>query len=499
LGVLVARRWLVVVAAVVLVAASALVIALVPGRLGGVHGVGRTLPGASLREPGASGEPSGGPPRPGAAGIGDPYYPGYGNGGYDVERYKLTLRYDPATDRLEGAAELTATATHPLTRFNLDFDGLDITALRVDGVAAPWRREDSELVITPAAPLGGGRRFTVEVRYGGVPKGKAFRPTADGAVAVGEPEGAAEWFPCNDHPLDKATYDFEITVPDGLAAIANGTPGGSDLRDGWRTWRWSVHSPMATYLATVAVGKFRIFEGTHNGLPVFSAVDQALPAGGVADQAVQRTPEIVDFLATQFGPYPFEALGGVVTADKGVGFALETQTRPVYGPSFFTRNLASASSIVAHELAHQWFGDSVSLRQWRDIWLNEGFATYAQWLWGEHAGERTAQKAFDEAYAAPPDDKTTWRPRPGDPGAGDLFTASVYTRGAMAVHALRVTIGDDAFFRLLKEWTASRRDGVGSTADLVALAERISGQRLDGLFQAWLYTEAKPPYPRRQG
>jgi len=462
------------------------------------YGVVRPLgPGSAAGQVSApAAGPSDGPARAGTPGLGDGYFPGYGNGGYDVERYRLRVRYDPATDRLDGSAELTITASHALSQFNLDFERLDITALRVEGSAATWRRDgERELVVTPARPLAAGRRFIVEVTYGGVPTAEAFRHTPDGAVVVGEPESATAWFPCNDHPQDKAAYDFEITVPEGLIAIANGVPSGSEPSDGWRTWRWSVRSPMATYLTTLAVGRFRVFEGTHNGLPVFSAVDAALPAGGVADQAMQATPEVADFLITQFGPYPFEALGGVVTGIKGLGFALETQTRPVYGPAFFNGDLASATSVVAHELAHQWFGNSVSVLQWREIWLNEGFATYAQWLWEEHAGGRTAQRAFDEAYAAPPDSRI-WRPRPGDPGAAGLFSAAVYQRGAMTVHALRVTMRDDAFFQLLKQWTSSRRDGAATVADLVAMAERISGRQLDALFQAWLYTEAKPPYPR---
>jgi aminopeptidase N len=438
-----------------------------------------------------------GTPGVGAAGAGDEYFPDYGNGGYDVGHYTVRVRYDPGNDQLTGRVEITLTARQPLSQFNLDFENLQISALRVDGTAATWHKDaPHELVVTPLLPLVPGRAAKVDVEYAGVPTSEAFRHTVDGVLVAGQPEAAASWYPANDHPSDKATYDFEITVPDGLTAIANGVPRGSDVRDGLRTWRWSATSPMASYLTTMVVGRFRVYEGTHNGLPVFSAVDQRLPVGGVADQAIQQTPQIIDFLATRFGPYPFEAIGGVVSAESGLTFALETQTRPVYSPAFFNRGLASATSIIAHEVAHQWFGNSVSLRQWRDIWLNEGFATFAQWMWEENDGGRSAQNAFDETYAAGPEDKI-WRPRPGDPGQGSLFGSSVYVRGAMTIHALRVTIGDEAFFKLLQDWTTSRRNGTGTTTDFIALAEQVSGQQLDTFFQAWLFTEAKPAYPRR--
>jgi aminopeptidase N len=435
-------------------------------------------------------------PRPGAQGAGDEYFPTMGNGGYDVGRYALRLRYDPGTDVLSGQATIEATATYALSRFNLDFSAFDISAVRVAGTAATWQREGQrELVVTPAEPVATGRTFRVEVEYSGRPGGE-FRHTADGALAVGEPESASDWYPVNEHPSDKATYDFEITVPSQLTVIANGVPGGTTPASdaGWHTVRWSATTPMAAYLSTLAIGRYRVSEGTYEGKPVYSAVDERIPAGGVADEALARTAEVTAYLATRFGPYPFEALGGVITAER-LGFALETQTRPVYEKSFFEDSLPEATSIVAHELAHQWFGDSVSVERWRDIWLNEGFATYAEWLWQEHDGGPTAQESFEDTYRS--SNRAIWEPAPGDPSARDLFSTSVYMRGGMTVHALRMTIGDDAFFRLLPEWTSSQRDGTGTTTEFIELAERISGTQLDDFFQSWLYTEAKPAYPQR--
>jgi aminopeptidase N len=469
------RRWIAGMLALVAVAAC-----------GRPDGVARLLPSLPAEEP-----------RAGAQGAGDDYFPAMGNGGYDVGRYTLRLRYDPDTDALSGLAVIEATAIHALSRFNLDFAAFEITALRVAGTAATWQREGQrELVVTPPAPVRTGEAFRVEVEYSGRPGGE-FRHTRDGALAVGEPESASDWYPANEHPSDKAAYDFEITVPSDLRVIANGVPGTTTpaVEAGWHTVRWAASSPMAAYLSTLAIGRFRVFEETYEGKPVYSAIDERIPAGGVADRALRRTSEVTAYLATRFGPYPFEALGGVITAER-LGFALETQTRPVYEAGFFTDSEAEATSIIAHEIAHQWFGDSVSVERWRDIWLNEGFATYAQWLWEEHDGGPTAQEAFDDTYRTAAD-APIWTPPPGDPSARELFSGSVYVRGAMTVHALRMTIGDDAFFRLLPEWTSSQRDGTGTTTEFVDLAERISGIQLDDFFQGWLYAEEKPPYPRR--
>ncbi|OON27482.1 MULTISPECIES: M1 family metallopeptidase [unclassified Micromonospora] len=435
---------------------------------------------------------------PGAAGLGDEYFPRYGNGGYDVTRYVVKVRYDPATDRLTGTTTVQATATASLSAFNLDLAGLTVRGVTVDGVPARHARDGDELVVTPAAGLTSGNGFTAEIRYEGSPKpltnealGEGgFRHTSDGAVALGQPESASTWFPVNDHPADKAAYDFEITVPEGLTAVSNGVPVGKTTRAGWTTWKWAERSPMASYLSMVAIGNFRVTRAEHKGRPVFSAVTTGLPEGA-ADASIARTVEVADYLEGVFGPYPFGSYGGVVVDDPGIRFALETQSRPVYSANFFRRG--ANSGVVAHELAHQWFGDSVSLARWSDIWLNEGFATYAEWLWLEHDGGRTVQQSFDGEYVGA--SASVWRTPPGRPGAANLFGDSVYQRGAMTVHALRTTVGDEAFFRIVRGWAADRRDGNVTTADFVAHAEQVSGRQLDALFDAWLYGTEQPERP----
>jgi aminopeptidase N len=437
---------------------------------------------------------------PGSDGLGDRYYPKAGNGGYDVQNYDLDLTYDPATDVLDGVATISANATASLSRFNLDLTGLDVRSVTVNGAAAESDLDDGELVVTPGSGLPQGSPFTTVVTYGGVPKGfrdpelgeVGFLSTPDGAIAIGEPEVAASWFPANDHPRDKATYTIRITAPDGLAALSNGVLKDRKTanRAGFTTWTWVESSPMAPYLATMVVGTYRVQESTRGTMPVVLATHTSLPT--TVDRELAKTPAVIDYLETVFGPYPFDALGGIAINDNRIRFALENQTRPIYANSFFGSG-GDASWVIVHELAHQWYGDSVSVNEWNEIWLNEGFASYAEWLWTEHQGGATAQATFDRYYANI--NLPFWKVPPGAPGKAQLFDQSVYTRGALTLHALRMTVGDDAFFRILKDWAAQKRDGNATTPEFQALAETISGQDLKQLFNDWLYGSVRPPRP----
>jgi hypothetical protein len=656
----------------------------------------------------------------GAAGIGDPYYPDDGNGGYDVGHYALDVRYEPDTDVLTGVATITATATQNLSAFNLDFDGLTVRSVTVNGVAARIRRVKGELTVTPRSGIPTGASFTTVIRYDGVPQTledfgmSGFIHTDDGAIVIGEPHVASTWFPANDHPRDKASFRIRITVPAGIEAISNGVLLSQSTAGPWSTWTWDAVEPMTTYLAMMAIGQFdvrsyqqakikywdaidsrfmedaapavtprsgRRFLDSQVGEPAYKRLTRTLsvPPGGAtvgfqvnrdtepgwdfffvesrtpggddwstlpdvnghtsqdvgacpffkfanpfldhylttivldpgdpndpfddvatcdpvgstgawhaasgasdgwepwsvelanptaattqvevsltyaSDEFVQlrgvsiddivtstgegstgfeagqglagwsapsagpdgsadnpntwgvtdfvpglpglgasvlvsfdRQPEIIGWQANTFGKYPFSAGGGVVD-EAPVFFALENQTRPTYSPFFFGGPEGN-DFVVVHELAHQWFGDSLAVDAWQHIWLNEGFATYAEWLWSEREGFDTAQQIFDFHREIPEDDPF-WALPIGDPGPDALFFGPVYSRGALTLHALRVAVGDQAFFRILKAWASSQANGTVTTAEFIATAEQVSGQQLDALFDEWL-SAGRPP------
>jgi aminopeptidase N len=428
---------------------------------------------------------------PGAPGVGDAYFPLAGNGGYDVKHYSLDIRYDPATKAFAGETEIEARALASLSRFNLDLRGFTVRSVKVDGRSASFSRDGQELTVTPRGKLSRGERFTVTVKYDGT-TGQPVDNTGafygwvsydDGAFVANEPEGASTWYPVNDHPTDKATYDFRIAVPEGKAAVANGELVSRRTHKGWTTFVWRATDPMASYLSTAAVGDYDLrFSKGPNGLPIIDAVDRDL--GPEADDGLARTSEMIAYFSGIFGRYPFTSYGAIIDDDEDAGYALETQTRPIYsGPP--------DESTVAHELAHQWFGNSVSPELWKEIWLNEGFATYAEWLWEEHAGGQTAQAQFDTQFARAAT-SSFWRIVVADPGALNLFASAIYNRGAMTLHALRGKIGDRAFFGTLKAWYILYRNGTAGTADFIRIAELASRQDLDPFFQTWVYTPSKP-------
>ncbi len=429
---------------------------------------------------------------PGSSGLGDPFFPNAGNGGYDVTHYALGLRYEPSTNQLSGSVVITATATQNLSRFDLDLRGFSISRLLVNGAEASFSREgEQELVITPRAGLRSGSPFTVAVDYAGTPAVitdpdqsiEGWVPTDDGAFVVGEPQGSPGWYPVNDNPRDKATFDISITVPAGLTAMANGVLVSSTTVGGATTWAWRETDPMAPYLATATLGRFNLSVSTTSaGVPSYVAVDPQLAKGQVLD----KLPAAVDFYTSLYGPYPFNAVGAIVDSAKQVGYSLETQTKPVFD------RIPDEATLV-HELSHMWFGDSVTLTTWPDIWLHEGFATWSEWIWSEYNGNKSAAQWFKQLYNTPAQDAAFWTPPPGAPGSpAFLFNGTIYYRGAMTLEALREKIGDPTFFTLLRTWAAQHRYGNVTTAEFITLAEQLSGIDLQHFFDVWLYQPDKP-------
>ncbi|MER7935452.1 MULTISPECIES: M1 family metallopeptidase [unclassified Streptomyces] len=434
-------------------------------------------------------------PVQGAPGIGDPYFPELGNGGFDARHYDLDVAYNPDTDRLDGVTTLTARATQNLSSFDLDLQKLEVARVEVNGRNARFTRSGDEITITPRSTLTKGREFTVSVTYGGIPEALSgpivfgsdygWMKTADGVFVACEPNAASTWFPSSDHPSDKATYDIRIKAPKGLTGVSNGRLVSTYDKGASTYTHWRESRPMATYLATATIGKFDVRTGrTPSGIPIYVAIDPVLANSNSVD-VYAVTAAATDYWSKLFGPYPFEETGAIVDDMPEAGFSLEVQSKPAYSA---VRN----ESTIVHELAHQWFGDSVSVAQWKDIWLNEGFATYAQWLWAEHQGTRSAHDSFLAGYDSRPADNAFWQTVVADPQRDTMFASAVYQRGAMTLQMLRERIGDTAFFKLLPAWTKLHRYGNADTADFIRLAEKISGQQLDDLFQTWLFTPGKP-------
>jgi len=441
------------------------------------------------------GQAAGGRPVAGSDGAGDPYFPLDGNGGYDVHRYLIEDTYRPGSGRLTGRTTVVARATRALSSFSLDLV-LEVSSVQVDGEPAAFGRPSRhELRVRHA--LGAGERFRVVVHYSGRPgsvRATGVSPFLDGydeGYAMGEPQSGPWWFAANETPEDRARFDVRVRVPRGFQAVSSGDLVDRSRTARWSTFRWRVDRPVATYLAFFAGGRFALSQEDVGGLTYRYAVSERLD-GQQQQQAttlLRRTPGVVAWLVEQLGAYPFPVSGGVV-AGRPLSYALETAARPVYpfvgGPS------PGTVSLLVHEQAHQWFGDSVGLRRWRDVWLHEGFASYAEWWYAESHGGRAVADRLAAEYAARPASAAFWTVRVSDPGVDDMWSAAIYVRGAMTLAALRERVGDAPFAALLRGWVA-RYDGETVTGkDFRAYAEDVTGQDLDDFFSAWLDARVRP-------
>ena len=427
----------------------------------------------------------------------DPYLPTAGNFGYRVSRYELELEYKVAINRLGGTATVTAVTLAELQTFSLDLSSaLSVAKVTVNGKRPKHFRTDRDkLHITLADRLPAGAAMTVAVRYSGTPRPKrtpwgevGFEELTEGALVAGQPNGASSWFPCDDHPSAKASFRIQIATESAYLTLANGKLLSRRARAGMTTWTYEQSEPTSTYLITLQVGPYTRRRMAKNGVEIFSVLPDRLRRE--FDHDFGRQPQMMKLFVKLFGPYPLADGYTVVVTDDDLEIPLEAQGISIFGANHCDGRRGS-ERLVAHELAHQWFGNSVTAQRWRHIWLHEGFACYAEWLWSDHCGERSADdwaRHYHRRLVDSPQDLVL-----ADPGPQDMFDDRVYKRGALALHTLRRRIGDDAFFALLREWTSRYRHASVVTDDFIALAAQYTEDSLRPLWAAWLYSAEVPP------
>ncbi len=420
--------------------------------------------------------------------MGDRRHPELGSADIDVDRYGVALRYEPDPDRFSGTVTITGILAAATDRIAFDCDGPAVTSVQLDGTSAAFEHEGDELLIPLDGPRAAGEPFEVEIAFNSdIAGGDEFVDAGVfpgfrhlGVWAVNEPDGVSTWMPVNDHPTDKAAWTFDVTVPEGLTAVANGVFLGSAPAADGVTWTWGQSEPMASYLVTTLIGPYEIRDGGTSSTGVDLVHVVLDDRTDTLDPYLAVTDEQLAFFAERFGPYPFDRYG-LALADSVPGLAMETQGLSLFSALDFDGSLGYVQHLLlAHELAHQWFGNAVSPAQWDDIWLNEGFATYAEWMWLDHVGLQSLDAAAEDALTAL------------DAGGGpvrrpdELFSDVSYRGGAAALEALRRTVGDEAFMAGVRAWVQERVDSVGTTDEFVASMERISGVDLDAWEAAWL-------------
>jgi aminopeptidase N len=429
--------------------------------------------------------------------VTDPYRPDSGDDRYRVTHYDLELDYRVNGNRLAGTARLLVVLDVATSQLRLDLAGLRVAKLTVDGQRVRYSHRGRHLLLHLNGPAGKGSEHQLMVQYSGNPgpvRGPwgevGWEELADGALVASQPDGAASWFPCNDHPRAKARYRFTVSTESAYTVVCNGILRSTRVHGSRTTWQYTCEEPAATYLATVQIGRYRLLDTSMGPVRQRAAVPPRLLER--FDHDFARQGEMMALFQRLFGPYPFGGYGVVVT-DEELEIPVEAHGLSVFGANHLDGR-RSSERLVAHELAHQWFGNSLTVSRWRDIWLNEGFACYAEWLWsqagGADAADTLARKAHHRLAGLPQNLVIA------DPGPELMFDDRLYQRGALTLHALRLTIGDDAFFALLHAWTTAHRFANVTSEEFVALAGHHAAVPVEGLLRSWLHEQALPALPR---
>ena len=424
----------------------------------------------------------------------DDYVPGHGDARYRVTRYELNLDYRPATNALTGRGRLAVEVLEDTAELALDLVGLGVDKVAVDGRARRWRTRAGRVLVALGETVPDGTRLRLDLVWSGSPgplRGRwgetGWEELTDGVLVAGQPDGAPTWFPCNDVPRDKASFSTRVTTDTGYHVVGNGVLAERRTGGSRTTWRYEQVEPMATYLATLQLGRYEETELAPGQLLV---CPPRLAARARHD--VGRSPQMLELFTELFGSYPFDGYTVVVT-DDDLEIPLEAQGISVLGANHVD-GARGFERLVAHELAHQWFGNSLTAARWRDVWLHEGFACYAEWLWSERSGGPTADACARGAWS-----RLSRLPQDlllADPGPDLMFDDRLYKRGAVTLHVLRRSLGDPAFFDLLRSWTAAHRHGSVTTEAFVAHCAGVGGGESADLLSDWLDATALPPWPR---
>ncbi|MEV8251706.1 M1 family metallopeptidase [Microbacterium sp. NPDC076768] len=427
----------------------------------------------------------------------DAYTPHSGDRRFSVLHYDLALDYRVPPNRLTGTATLHVRVEERTNSLFLDLVGLKATKVKVGGDRAVRFRQDARhLKLQLGKESAAGEELAITVEYSGAPAPRRTRwgligweELEDGALVASQPTGAPTWFPCNDLPSDRATYRLEFTADPEYTVVSGGTATRSTQR-GRTRWTFQQPLPTATYLMTVQIGQYVDERVNLGDVPGRIYYPRAMAPRVAADFA--DLPQMMRVFETAFGPYPQDSYKVVVTPDE-LEIPLEAQGMAIFGANHID-GAGGSERLVAHELAHQWFGNSVGVRRWQDIWLNEGFACYAEWIWSEAAGGPSAHAEALAHYAriaSLPADLLL-----SNPGAKDMFDDRVYKRGALALHSLRLSIGSEAFFTLARTWTSRYASLAVSSDDFLGLVDELAGTAARDLMRTWIDELPLPALPR---